>query len=133
MLAVSSNAKTRNTKNMKTSFVLSLLSFLCCILPFALGSLFCYLGNGTLEAAFLLSAFITFPLASFLLDASLDSEAGRKIYQNQKVGGIRFMRLGRLSFSFSVSQGKQVPQVNPSVESQPKFPYAGATNLLTQI
>lgn len=118
---------------MKTHKILSTLSFLCFILPFALGALFCYLGNETLEAAFLLSAFITFPLASFLLDASLDNEAGRRIYQNQKVGGIRFMRLGRLSFSFSISQGKQVPQVNPSIGSQPKFPYAGATNLLTQI
>ena len=133
MLAVSSNAKTLKTKNMKTSSILSLLSLLSFVLPFALGAFFCHVENATAEVVSLLSAFITFPLASLLLDASLDSEAGRKIYQNQKVGGIRFMRLGRLSFSFSVSQGKQVPQVNPSVGSQPKFPYAGATNLLTQI
>lgn len=116
---------------MKTCTILSISSFFSAALPFLLAMIFLNAGNVTAEMVSLLSAFVMLPLASALLNASLDSEDGRKIYDNKKVGGIRFLRIGRLSFSFSVSQGKKVKQVNPSMENEPReIPYAGTENSL---
>jgi len=116
---------------MKTCSILSIASLFSGALPFLLAMIFLNAGNVTAEMLSLLSAFVMLPLASALLNASLDSEEGRKIYDNKKVGGIRFIRLGRLSFSFSVSQGKKVKQVNPSMENEPReIPYAGTENSL---
>ena len=88
------------------SIALSIVSFICFALPLA--GIVVYVTAGEEGNAFF--AFMSiFPLwltGSWLIDKSLEVEYdGLTLprYSNRKVGGIRFVRLGRFTFSFSVS------------------------------
>ncbi len=118
---------------MKTHLILSIGSFVSAVLPFILGAIFCHTGNEKAEVFSLLCALVTFPLSGFLMNASLDSQEKRKIYDNKKVGGIRFIRLGRFSFSYSISQGKKLREVDYIIgKNTREIPYVAATGDLAR-
>ena len=71
-----------------------------------------YVTAGEEENAFFafMSIFPSWLAGSWLIDKSLEVEYdGLTLprYSNRKVGGIRFIRIGRFTFSFSVSKGKK--------------------------
>jgi hypothetical protein len=92
------------------SIVLSAVSFLCFTLP--LVAILVYVTGGEEKNAFF-SFTAIFPfwlVGSWIMNKSLEVEYdGLTLprYSNRKVGGIRFIRLGRFTFSFSVSKGKK--------------------------
>lgn len=92
------------------SITLSIVSFLCFALPLA--GIVVYVTAGEEGNAFFsfMSIFPLWLVGSWLIDKSLEVEySGLTLprYSNRKVGGIRFIRLGRFTFSFSVSKGKK--------------------------
>lgn len=92
------------------SITLSIVSFLCFALPLA--GIVVYVTAGEEGNAFFsfMSIFPLWLVGSWLIDKSLEVEYdGLTLprYSNRKVGGIRFIRLGRFTFSFSVSKGKK--------------------------
>ncbi len=104
--------------NKLLSIVLSIVSFLCFALPLA--GIVVYVTAGEEGNAFFafMSIFPLWLVDSWLIDKSLEVEYdGLTLprYSNRKVGGIRFIRLGRFTFSFSVSKGeKKQVRVLPS-------------------
>ena len=90
------------------SITLSIVSFLCFALP--LVAIVVYVTAGEEGNAFFafMSIFPLWLVGSWLIDKSLEVEYdGLTLprYSNRKVGGIRFIRLGRFTFSFSISRG----------------------------
>ena len=94
------------------SITLSIISFLCFALP--LVAIVVYVTAGEEGNAFFafMSIFPLWLVGSWLIDKSLEVEYdGLTLprYSNRKVGGIRFIRIGRFTFSFSVSKGEKKP------------------------
>jgi hypothetical protein len=92
------------------SITLSIISFLCFALP--LVAIVVYVTAGEEGNAFFsfMSIFPFWLVGSWLIDKSLEVEYNGLTlprYSNRKVGGIRFIRMGRFTFSFSVSKGKK--------------------------
>jgi hypothetical protein len=94
--------------NRALSFLLFSLSFVCFVFPCL------WIFHGIIEnneSEMILGFFSVlgfFPTASWLMNKALEAEKdGLALprFSNKKVGGIRFIRLGRFVFSYSVSKG----------------------------
>jgi hypothetical protein len=97
-----------NPKKSALSVFVLFVSFACFLFPAF--SLFAYM-LAEEDAGSILS-FVSiiplWPLGSWTMDKSIEAEFyGLKLprYSNKKVGGIRFIRLGRFVFSYAISRG----------------------------
>lgn len=97
-----------NPKKSLLSLFVLFVSFACFLFPAF--SLFAYM-LAEEDAGSILSfvSIIPFwPLGSWAMNKSIEAEFyGLKLprYSNKKVGGIRFIRLGRFVFSYAISRG----------------------------
>ena len=123
-----------NSKKSFLSLFVSFVSFACFLFPAV--SLFVYMlaeeETGTVLS--FVSILPLWPLGSWTMDKSLEAEFyGLKLprYSNKKVGGIRFIRLGRFVFSYAISRGtkkrvRNLPSpsrawVNPKIKVLPRW------------